>query len=903
MRVNANTAVYDKTLDRAAMAQLHERRINNKVSGALDKHIKRVNTLVESADLSKAGVSKLMKALDKEINTSFSDINRTTKASLITFTKDQISWAYQNMETHVGKIWKTERPNRMVAEDIILKRPLIADRTLLEGWSGISLGERMRINQTIRRGIAEGKSVNDIALLVRKGNVHNITRNQSKALVVTAMTSVHAQADQVVYEANSKAIIGWQYVAVLDSATTEICRSKDGNIYKPDDYINLPPSHYNCRSTTTPVFKSWEDMAKLEGVSQIRRRNLSRLSDKDKAFYDGMTPLRESYEEWLRRQPPAVQLRHLGDYKKLELFREGQISLRQFTTDKGASIGIRDLRAMTSPAVSGDTRKFAMSKEKLDAMRLYATNPDDLLTDATLRRTLKDYYLLQASEIDGTLSYTNYRGTLLHNKRASRMRVLSSPPTEAQLKFNPVTGRYEDVRMYQPNHYVLNNSLRLVDESKDLLDQDKAFITAFEKDLSEQMSVNQRAVIVDNLRSIFARYRRNPEPWINFKGVVQGQLKFDIMNISDEIETQIRKDSNVLKKLLQDNYVDPVLGTIELDKLHDNFINNIFAKIKWEDTMAPQIANELRGMPTLLGRFQDLVTPKAYKEIRGSIDATILKNNPILWKRLDESSLQQFYLRFAHRLSLADTPDRDSFAVALGRDLYNLGGLNGNRRSWYRLGMDIVEDERTKKFFEVETFGVQKRRLKSKMSGQYFGQYYDTLSYNIRVTDPRIQEYSRLTRKVDLGLRVSVTSPENRLLIREGYKTYFVKRNGLYNDTRIPITSTSSFSDFPVEFVDKNLADALNWTSQAQYKIDPEFYDFTKKLLYFEDDRGKAAFYNSLNEYREFMIARGDMYERFSAMEWLRNSGKGFSNHAFIDHRARVYERGLIGPQSGETFS
>ena len=51
------------------------------------------------------------------------------------------------------------------------------------------------------------------------------------------------------------------------------------------------------------------------------------------------------------------------------------------------------------------------------------------------------------------------------------------------------------------------------------------------------------------------------------------------------------------------------------------------------------------------------------------------------------------------------------------------------------------------------------------------------------------------------------------------------------------------------------------------------------------------------------MIARGDMYERFSAMEWLRNSGKGFSNHAFIDHRARVYERDLIGPQSGETFS
>jgi len=176
------------------------------------------------------------------------------------------------------------------------------------------------------------------------------------------------------------------------------------------------------------------------------------------------------------------------------------------------------------------------------------------------------------------------------------------------------------------------------------------------------------------------------------------------------------------------------------------------------------------------------------------------------------------------------------------------------------------------------------------------------LSYNIRVTDPRLQEFAQLTRKVETGLRVGVTRPENRLYVREGYKTYFVKQHGIYKDTRIPITSTSSFSDFPVEFVDKDLADALNWTSSAQYKIDSEFHDFVRKLLYFEDDRGRAAHFNSLNEYRKYMMGRGDTYERMKAMEWLRKDDKAFSNHAFIDHRARVYERGLIGPQSGETF-
>ncbi len=88
--------------------------------------------------------------------------------------------------------------------------------------------------------------------------------------------------------------------------------------------------------------------------------------------------------------------------------------------------------------------------------------------------------------------------------------------------------------------------------------------------------------------------------------------------------------------------------------------------------------------------------------------------------------------------------------------------------------------------------------MKSRIGGKYFGQYYDTFSVNIRVIDPRIQEYAKLTRKVDLGLRVPVTDERNKLYIRQGYKTYFMDDGVLgFYDTRIPITSDSSFSNFP----------------------------------------------------------------------------------------------------------
>lgn len=44
----------------------------------------------------------------------------------------------------------------------------------------------------------------------------------------------------------------YEWVSVIDLATTAICRSRDGNVYR---YRKgpLPPAHYRCRSTTVPV--------------------------------------------------------------------------------------------------------------------------------------------------------------------------------------------------------------------------------------------------------------------------------------------------------------------------------------------------------------------------------------------------------------------------------------------------------------------------------------------------------------------------------------------------------------------------------------------------------------------------------------------------------------------------
>jgi len=878
--INLNTSLFDSVVDRAAMVRLYEKRISDKVSVVIDGHKVKIAKLVEDANLSNAGFKRLQKAVDIQLRKTYGDTFKLSKRTFVDLASNQISFAYQNIENKVGKIWRTQRPLRRVSEDIVLKDPLYKNNTLANGWRGIEQSERKRISQLIRRGIAQGKTPQELAIEVRKGRIHKISRNQSMALVTTATTSVHSQADHRVYEANKDAIRGWQYVAIIDGATTAICRHRDGTVYDVDQREYLPPAHWNCRSVTSPVFKSWNDLTKLEGLAHIRKRNLAKLTDKQKAYYDGLIPKQETYSQWLFRQPRDIQLKHLGSSKAVSTFNSGKFEAKSFLNPDGKAIGIRDLARLTAQKYTPEqtTHGFAAAKNKLDQLQLGATSPDDLLSSKELASNLVQYYKLQATELDGTLSLVNYRGVIIGSKRANKNRVLKSPPREDQMVFNPITKRYEDARVYQPQPQVLNNNLKLMRESDVLKPRDKEFISDISTRLAGTFGVNQRAVVVDNLRIIFTRYRNQNEPWVNFKAVLNNQMKFDVMNVSDAIETSLRSQLDPLKRLKISNYIDPVLGEVQLDDLATNFISNIRAKNAWESRVAPKIARELRTI------FDYRIPRK-------------------LRSRLSEKDLQQFYLKFANRLSLADSPDRDQFAVALGRDIYNLANYNGSRNEWYTLGLRLLDAKNAKKIFKLETFGVQKRRMKSRMSGRYFGPYYDTLSYNLRIVDPRVQNYAQLTRKVEVGLRVGVINEKQRLYFRKGHKTYFVREApGIYYDTRIPITSSSSFSTFPESFIDGEFVDALNWASQAKYKIDEDFFDFITKLMNFKDDKGRAEFFDNLNGYRSFIASRGDTYERFKSMEWLRNNDYDFSNHPFVDHRARIYDRGFIGPQSGEAF-
>lgn len=878
---NINTDIYDRKVNRSAMLRLFESKVTGDLMVEFDGHTERLDDVIRKGKIKGRMSDSFREALDKELVRTFGNAKNISERHLKDLFHDQTSYTANVLEDTLGIVWRVKRPSRQVAEEFVLRKPLYRDTTLSRGWAGISLSEKKRIEKLIRRGIADGLSEDALADFVYKNNPVKLTKIQAKGLAITGMTSVYTQADHAVYMANKGILKGWQYIAVLDSRTTALCAHRNGTVYPVGDTSHLPPAHWHCRSSTVPVVKSYEDMLKSENIQQIRKRNLSTLSKKKIQYYDSLTHLEESYDQWLMRQPQNVQLKHLGDYDRLEMFLSNKYSANSFVNYKGEQVSINELRKLSDNAYTpvGDTTKFIIAKERLDSIHLGAARPEELYESKELQKNLREYYKLQATDLNGTLSYTNYRGVNIGNKRLTRQRVLNTPPSDKNLRYNPLTGRYDDARMYQPNVDVYNNSVRLVESSDILSKKDKDFIKSFGESLEGEMGYNERAVIVENLRVVITRYRKDHKDWGNLKGVIQSQIKYDIMNVSDSIETQLRKDANLLKKLEQINLVDPYLGPVTIRTAHDDLISNI----------------------KYVNNFDDKEIPALSRRLRHTLDRKLPAK---LWLRLDENAKDLFYLRLAKRLALADSPDRDQLAVSIGKDLYNAAGYRGSRREWYELGVTILDHAKDKGIYELDSYGVQKRRMRSKLGGHYFGPYYDTQMIFLRITDPKILKYAKTRRAVEVGMRVgAINGSRNRFVIRKGYKTYFIDEGVLgYYDTRIPITSTDSFGDFPEEFVDDNLVLALNHASSAKYKVDSDYYVFMNKLLHFKDDKGRAKYYDDLNEYRKHIVDRGDSYERLKMMQYMHENDAYVQNNVFVDHRGRIYERGFVSPQAGETY-
>lgn len=211
-------------------------------------------------------------------------------------------------------------PGAATLNSVVTARPFNG-KLLRDHYRKLDIDTRAALRSQINIGITTGESTEEIVRRVRGTKANNFTdgvlqttRRQATVITRTAVNHVVTHAREATYDTNSEFIKGVRYVATLDNRTTFICASLDGKVF-PINEGERPPVHMQCRSTTTPVLKSWKEL----GI------DLKEAPPGTRASMNGQVPATETYTTWLRRQPRSVQRDILGP-ARLKAFDDGTVT-------------------------------------------------------------------------------------------------------------------------------------------------------------------------------------------------------------------------------------------------------------------------------------------------------------------------------------------------------------------------------------------------------------------------------------------------------------------------------------------------------------------------------------------------------------------------------------------------
>lgn len=286
----------------------------------------------------------------------------------------------------------------------------LAGRTLVEGqivkdyWKQQSAEHTSKFIRQMRIGVAGGENLQSLIQRVRgtKANnftdgIMNSTKRKAETLVRSSVAAVNNEALINTYQANEDLFNGYQWMATLDSRTSDICKARSGltwdKEFKPVGHAigwTPPPAHFNCRSTVIGILKPWSDLAnkplpavgaetlKEELEKSLLSRGLSqalisKAINKTQQSMDGYVAGNINFEDWLKSKSERFQKQILGE-PKWELWKNGKIGFVDLVDQKSNPRSLAELEALvdqgkTAPLKANKAAKEA-AKEQAEAAAL-----------------------------------------------------------------------------------------------------------------------------------------------------------------------------------------------------------------------------------------------------------------------------------------------------------------------------------------------------------------------------------------------------------------------------------------------------------------------------------------------------------------------------------------------------
>ncbi|MGB0963402.1 MAG: minor capsid protein [Mycobacterium sp.] len=261
---------------------------------------------------------------------------RQTREAMVDVAKAEAAWQVKSIKDAMPVVIDMATPSPQLLRSVVVSRPY-QGRIMRDWWKTLDVSTRTAVRDAVQIGIAGGETNEQIIRRLRgtarsrfTDGAMEISRRNAEAIVRTTANHVSTHARQATFEENQDVVDRVQWVATLDTRTTLVCASRDGKTF-PVTSGPRPPAHYNCRSTVTPVTKSFRDL----GI------DLDEIPDGTRASIDGQVPAARKYEEWLKGQSKSRQLDVLGP-QRLALWEKG-VPFRRMLNAKGDELTVKQI--------------------------------------------------------------------------------------------------------------------------------------------------------------------------------------------------------------------------------------------------------------------------------------------------------------------------------------------------------------------------------------------------------------------------------------------------------------------------------------------------------------------------------------------------------------------------------
>ncbi len=357
----ANEEIRDELIRRqmdtvrlAAGLGLRMRKLLESVESELRRDLdRRLQTLasprVRFGTLTTERLKTMERSIRRILRPAYDDLRTLTRNELLEIAALQTQFVNSVITASLPVIVNLNLPDTNMLRSAILSRPF--QGKLLRQWmQQLETGDRRRISDAVRTGLVLGESSAEIGRRIF-GTARNpdtgtqgVTRSAAQGIGQTSVTHVVSQAALALYLANAELIPRELYVATLDSRTTRICSSLDGQTF-PVGTGPVPPVHFNCRSIRVPFVDG--SQAGTRPANAATEKALKGLKGRERRAavkqLVGQVPATETYQIFLRKQTVAFQNEAMG-VTKARLFRKGGLDLDKFVTSQGRDLTISELR-------------------------------------------------------------------------------------------------------------------------------------------------------------------------------------------------------------------------------------------------------------------------------------------------------------------------------------------------------------------------------------------------------------------------------------------------------------------------------------------------------------------------------------------------------------------------------